>query len=132
MHVCITLKVMHTFSCLRRLAYLFLVIVSQPLLAGQLPQVDPKAQAALQSKGNWLEIVERYLGQGGKLLALSISVLGFIWVSYAALAKFNECRTGRAEWSELGVLVIAAAALLVFITLLLTQTQSILPTDFSK
>lgn len=105
-------------------------VMAQSSFAGQLPQVDPKAAAALKAKGNWFDIIEGYLGQGGQVLALSVSTLGFIWVSYAALAKFNECRTGKAEWSELGVLVVAAAALLVFITLLLTQTTTILPTDF--
>lgn len=75
------------------------------------------------AEGDWIGIIKGYIGQGGTLIALAVSVLGFLWVSYAALAKFNECRLNKAEWSELGVLVIAAAALLVFITLLLTISK---------
>ena len=76
-------------------------------------------------KGDYLVALRSYIGEGGRVLLLGISVLGFIWVAYAALAKFNECRINKAEWAELAVLVIIAAGLLVFITLLLAQGQSI-------
>lgn len=82
--------------------------------------VHNKLKSGGSIQGDWITVVKGYIGQGGTVIALAVSLLAFLWISYAALAKFNECRLNKAEWSELGVLAVAAAALLVFITLLLT------------
>lgn len=57
----------------------------------------------------------------GQILVLSVSVIAFAWVSYAAIAKFRECQVGRADWSELIILGVAAGAILVFVTILLSE-----------
>lgn len=100
-------------------------------ILGSIP-VDQAGKGALESSGNWISVVQGYMGQGAALLGLGVSIVGFIWISYAAIAKFNECRTNRAEWSELGLLVIAGAALLVFISLLLTMSKGVLGTGFGN
>lgn len=50
-----------------------------------------------------------------QLMIFLVAVIAFLWVSYAAVSKFRECQSGRADWSELLVLGVAAAALLVFV-----------------
>lgn len=84
------------------------------------PTAESKG-ASLAAAGQWLEVIKRYIGQGGMLVGLALSVLAFVWVGYAALAKFNEARTGRAEWAEMGVLAAAGAVILIFIAILLSQ-----------
>lgn len=75
--------------------------------------------------GEWLGVVWTYLTRGVKLLIIGVSIIGFLWVSYGAIAKFNECRNGRAEWSELALLIILAAALFTFNSLLVTTSGDI-------
>lgn len=73
--------------------------------------------------GNWLELVKGYLKDGTIILGLALSTVGFLWVSWTALAKFNEARRGRGdvEWGEVGMLTIVGGALLLFITFLLNE-----------
>ncbi len=61
-----------------------------------------------------------------QLMIFIIAVIAFLWVSYAAVSKFRECQTGRADWSELLVLGVAAGALLVFISLLISTAAGFL------
>lgn len=75
---------------------------------------------------DFLTAFKDYIGRGGTVILLAISAIGFAWVAYAALAKFNECRFNKAEWAELAVLLVIAAGLLVFITLLISQGQTII------
>ncbi len=85
----------------------------------------PVAPSAGAADGNWLQLIRGYLQDGGIILGLAISVIGFLWVSYMGFAKFNEARTGRAEWAEVGVLGIAGGALLLFVTFLLNVASTI-------
>lgn len=89
----------------------------------KLPTVDAAGQ---QYASNWLAVVKYYMKQGATIIALSLCMLSFIWVAYAALAKFNECRNGRAEWADLGVLVITGAAILIVLSLLLSTASGII------
>lgn len=66
------------------------------------------------------------VASAGNILLLAISILSFLWVTYSAVAKFRECQAGRADWSELLVLGVAAGALLVFVTILLSNAGGIL------
>ncbi len=76
----------------------------------------------LKSTGNTLvKTTGESVFTGGQILVLSVSVIAFAWVSYAAIAKFRECQVGRADWSELVVLAVAAGAILVFVTILLSE-----------
>jgi integrating conjugative element membrane protein (TIGR03745 family) len=76
--------------------------------------------------GNWLNLIQGYIKDGGIVLGLAISVIGFLWVSYTAVAKFNEARNGRAEWAEVGLLGVVAAGVLVFMGFLLQQAATII------
>ncbi|MBK1674805.1 TIGR03745 family integrating conjugative element membrane protein [Ectothiorhodospira shaposhnikovii] len=76
--------------------------------------------------GNWLQLIKGYIGDGAVILGLAIAIVGLLWVAYTAVAKFNECRTGKAEWSELGVLGIVGAAVLLFIMFLLNEAAKII------
>jgi len=106
----------------------FLALLAMTTLAiesahAELPTaVEPTAGAG---EGNWLELVRGYLQDGSIILGLAISVIGFLWVSYMGFAKFNEARTGKAEWAEVGVLGIAGGALLLFVTFLLNAAATV-------
>lgn len=76
--------------------------------------------------GDWLNLIKGYIKDGGIILGLAISVVGFLWVAYMGIAKFNEARNGRAEWAEVGVWGVAGAALLLFIGFLLTQASTVI------
>ncbi len=78
--------------------------------------------------GNWLELVKGYIKDGAVILGLTLSVVGFLWIAWTALAKFNEARRSRGdvEWGEVGMLVIVGGALLLFITFLLNQAATVI------
>jgi integrating conjugative element membrane protein (TIGR03745 family) len=54
-----------------------------------------------------------------------VGAAAFILVGWSVIAKFNECRAGRAEWSEAAVTAGIGAAILVFTTFLLTQADAV-------
>lgn len=126
----LSIKKLYKGLCLK-VIYVWVAMATHSAWAN-LPAVEQGGHKLYKDDGNLIKVVSGYIAQGGKVLALAISVLGFIWVSYSALAKFNQCRTGKAEWAELGLLTVAAAAILVFITLLLTQTESVMVSDFTQ
>ncbi|MBA1445837.1 MAG: TIGR03745 family integrating conjugative element membrane protein [Chromatiales bacterium] len=76
--------------------------------------------------GNWLELIRGYVRDGGVVLGLTVSVLGFIWIAYTGISKFNEARNGKAEWAEVGLLGIVGGALLLFVTYLLTEAAAVI------
>ena len=74
---------------------------------------------------NWLALIRGYIADGAIVLGLAIGTIGLLWIAYTAIAKFNECRHGKAEWSELGVLGIVGAVVLLFVMFLLAQAAEI-------
>ena len=85
--------------------------------------VDPSTAPA---SGDWLGVVEGYIKDGGLVIGLAVSVVGFVWVAWSALAKFNEARVGKAEWGEVGLLGGVGAAILLLVTFLLTQAAGVI------
>ena len=73
-------------------------------------------------------LIRGYIADGATVLGLAIAIVALLWVAYIGIAKFNECRRGRAEWSELGLLGIVAAILLLFLMFLLNQAATIMGT----
>ncbi len=84
--------------------------------------VDPDAGAP---DGNWLQLIRGYIADGALILGLAIATVGLLWIAYTGVAKFNEARTGKAEWSELGVLGIVGAAVLLFMMFLLNEAATV-------
>jgi integrating conjugative element membrane protein (TIGR03745 family) len=84
------------------------------------------APSTAPAAGNWLELIKGYVKDGGVVLGLTVSVLGFIWIAYTGIAKFNEARNGKAEWAEVGLLGIVGGALLLFVTYLLTEAAAVI------
>lgn len=77
-------------------------------------------------EGNWIDLMQGYLFEGGTVLATVVSMAGFVWVSWTGLTKFNEARQGKAEWGEVGLLGIAGGVLLLVIAFLLQQALAII------
>ncbi len=84
------------------------------------------APSTAPAAGNWLELIKGYVKDGGVVLGLTVSVLGFIWIAYTGISKFNEARNGKAEWAEVGLLGIVGGALLLFVTYLLTEAAAVI------
>jgi integrating conjugative element membrane protein (TIGR03745 family) len=73
-----------------------------------------------------IDKLTEFIKAAGILLILLITVTGFIWVGYAALAKFNEARKGNAEWAEVGLLAVVSVGVLVFLGYLLEQANTLI------
>ena len=86
----------------------------------------PVAPSTAPAAGDWIGLIKGYVKDGGLVLGLAIAVLGFLWVAYLAFAKFNEARTGKAEWAEVGVLGIVGAVVLIFASYLLTEAAGVI------
>ena len=112
----------------RRSALAFMALVAAALsttVHAQLPTpVDPTIGGA--PGGNWLNLIRGYIGDGAVILGLAIATIGLLWVAYTGVAKFNECRVGKAEWSELGVLGIVGAVVLLFMMFLLNEAATVI------
>ncbi len=88
-----------------------------------LPTAVPPTNGA--ANNNWLELLKGYIKDGVYLTALTISVAGFLWLSWIALADINQARSGRKEWGEVGVTVIAGAGVFAFVSYLLYQASDV-------
>lgn len=97
--------------------------ISEPLLADLPTAVAPSTSPAA---GNWLQLIAGYIKDGAEILALAISVMAFLWISYLCIAKFNEARQNKAEWAEVGVLAIIGGVLLLFISYLLNEAVGVM------
>jgi integrating conjugative element membrane protein (TIGR03745 family) len=86
----------------------------------------PVAPSTGPATGDWLGLIKGYAKDAGIVLGLVVAVAGFVWVSYAAIAKFNEARTGKAEWAEVGLLSVAAGGVLVLSSYLLGTAAGII------
>lgn len=105
--------------------FVLLFFVSVSVFAA-IPDVDGFIGGVAEQDGGWLPIIFKYLGDGGRILALIVGALSFLAVSYFTLTKFNACRKGDAEWSELIILLVIAAFLLIFNTLLLNTSEKVM------
>ena len=86
----------------------------------------PVAPSTAPAAGDWIALIKGYIKDGGLVLGLAIAVLGFLWIAYLGFAKFNEARTGKADWAEVGVLGIVGAIVLIFASYLLTEAAGVI------
>ena len=91
------------------LALMVTSVFSSPVMAG-LPDWGDKAA----TKGP-IKVAKDFGTEVLTYLVLAVSVSGMVWVGWAAIAKFNEARNGKAEWGEVGLLGIVAAAMLMIV-----------------
>ena len=86
----------------------------------------PVAPSNSPATGNWLQLIQGYIKDGGLVLGLAIAVVSFLWVAWTGIVKFNDARTGRAEWGEVGLLGVVGAGVLVFIGFLLDAASKVI------
>jgi len=102
-----------------------LVLMTASLGAwGALPTPVPPSTGP--AAGNWLELIKGYIKDGGLVLGLAISVIGFLWIAYIGISKFNDARTGKAEWAEVGLVAIVGGAVLLFAVFLLNEAATVI------
>ena len=95
----------------------------QAVYAG-LPTAPEPSNGA--DEDNMIEWLRGLITDGVLLIALVLSAVGFLWLSWIALADINQARQGRKEWGEVGVTVIGGAVVFLFVTYMLTQATGIL------
>ena len=86
----------------------------------------PVAPSTGPASGNWLDLIKGYIKDGGIVLGLAISVIGFLWIAYIGISKFNDARRGKAEWAEVGLVGIVGGAVLLFAVFLLNEAASVI------
>lgn len=86
----------------------------------------PVAPSTAPATGDWLGLIKGYGKDAGIVIGLLIGIAAFIWAAWAAIAKFNEARQGRAEWGEVGLLGVAAGGVLIFDSYLLGTAAGII------
>lgn len=97
-----------------------------PALKANAALPTPTAPTGYTAAGtDYLGLIKAFSGQAGLILGLMVSVIGFIWIAYITIAKFNEARGGRAEWAEVGTTAVVAAGVMVFFSYCLTQASTI-------
>lgn len=99
------------------------VLMCTPALAA-LPTPQPPTTAP--PTGDWLGLIKGYIKDGGIVMGLAVAVAAFVWAAWAAIAKFNEARNGRAEWGEVGLLSVVAGGILIFDSYLLGTAAGII------
>ncbi len=102
---------------------LFTALLSAPAWA-VLPTPSPPSTAP--ASGDWLGLIRGYIRDGGVVMGLAVAVAAFVWAAWAAIAKFNEARNGRAEWGEVGLLSVVAGGILIFDSYLLGTAAGII------
>jgi len=53
-----------------------------------------------------------------------LATVAFLWISWITIAKFNEARSGKAEWGEVGLTAIVSAGVMVFISYLVGEAAT--------
>ena len=109
--------------CQDATAFPLVFLMATPALAA-LPTPSPPSTAP--ASGDWLGLIKGYIKDGGIVIGLAVAVAAFVWAAWAAIAKFNEARNGRAEWGEVGLLSVVAGGILIFDSYLLGQAAGII------
>ena len=108
--------------CLACLHAMGLAVAASPVRAGLPTPADPSTVA---SAGDFMAYIKGYIKDGGETVILAVSLGALVWASWAAIAKFNEARNGKAEWAEVGLLAVVAAGILLFVSYLLDQANTV-------
>lgn len=101
------------------------LFATRQAFAQTLPTVVQPTGAA---EGDFITVLQSLASQGLTVIIFVVGAAAFLLVGWSVIAKFNECRAGRAEWSEAAVTAGIGAVILVFSTFLLTQASSVFGT----
>jgi integrating conjugative element membrane protein (TIGR03745 family) len=77
------------------------------------------------AQADWITTLGCYVKQGGSLALLFISLAGFAWTGWHALADVNEARRGDKEWGDVGLSVSAAVAVFLWVSFLVAQGDTV-------
>ena len=110
------------------------ILQPMPILSGmtlisgtsraELPTPIPPSGGA--ADGDWLGFFQGWADDAGTTLGLVLGMVGFAWVSWALIAKFNEARSGKAEWGEVGLVGGIAGVLMIFMVYMLTESADVI------
>jgi integrating conjugative element membrane protein (TIGR03745 family) len=93
---------------------------------GQVANLPEVALPDNASADDFLSVLKGLASQGLTIVLFVVGVAAFVLVGWSVVTKFNECRAGRAEWSEAAVTAGIGAVILVFSTFLLGQASTFL------
>ncbi|MCD2452839.1 TIGR03745 family integrating conjugative element membrane protein [Methylicorpusculum oleiharenae] len=98
------------------------------LFSDQLVAALPTAVAPSNAPkaGDWLTLIKGYAKDAGLVIGLVLAVVAFLWIAWISISKFNEARTGKAEWGEVGLTAVVAAGVMIFISYLLTEASNVI------
>ena len=82
------------------------------------------APSTAPAAGDWLALIKGYSKDAGLVIGLLIATVAFLWISWITMSKFNEARSGKAEWGEVGLTAVVAAGVMVFISYLLGEAAT--------
>lgn len=85
-----------------------------------------KAPSNNPGAGDWLGLIQGYLKDGFIVLGLALGAGAFLWLAWGLIAKFNEARTGKAEWGTVGLYAVGAGGVAVLDVYLLNTAATIL------
>ena len=115
------MKKIKLFKKLKGISFLGLCVLAENTLAA----LPTNADTGVVTTGSWVDTLKGLFKDGIGVVALLLAAGGLIWVSWASISKFNDCRNGKAEYGELGFLVVIGAFLLLLIMWLLGVVNTI-------
>ena len=89
-----------------------------------LPQMT--LPAGTTATGDYISTLKALTKSGTDLALLIVSVTAFLFVAYAAISKFMEANSGRAQWGEVGLLAVVGVFVMMFIGYLLNQASTVM------
>ncbi|MDX5298815.1 MAG: TIGR03745 family integrating conjugative element membrane protein [Gammaproteobacteria bacterium] len=107
-----------------RLMVLVLMGLAGPVSAA-LPSIDEPGRTPGGGTGFFNKFLG-YLWDGLYWGGMALGAIVLAAVAWSCLGKFNEARKGKAEWSEVGIVVVVGAAIVVADIWLLTEMQATL------
>ncbi len=111
------------WSCTLGLVVFGLSVNIQSALAALPTPVAPSTGAPA---GNWLDLMKGYAKDAGLVVGLILALAVFLWMSWILIAKFNEARSGKSDWGEVGVVAVVGVGIMIFISYILTEASTVI------
>jgi integrating conjugative element membrane protein (TIGR03745 family) len=86
----------------------------------------PVAPSTGAPAGDWLGLIEGYAKDAGLVLGLVLALAMFMWIAWASLSSFNDGRTGKTEWGSVGLVVVVAVGIMIFVSFILTEASNVI------